>query len=207
VAIVFGLLILPALVYGIIMGLRYALSVPASVVEDLKATAALRRSVVLSKESRGRIFVLWLLVFVIQIALVMTTQGYFFFAAFSHRGELAVGFRILQQFLAFLTNSFIAPILATGITLFYYDQRIRKEGFDIEWMMKAAGMTVPEPPPLPAFAPQPPPAEAQIEPWVGFDAHLPQTAPTIAEGTVSPLPPVDESPVDESPVDEPGDRA
>jgi hypothetical protein len=24
--------------------------------------------------------------------------------------------------------------------LFYYDQRIRKEGFDIEWMMEQAGL-------------------------------------------------------------------
>jgi hypothetical protein len=32
---------------------------------------------------------------------------------------------------------------ATGLTLFYYDQRVRKEGYDIEWMMEAAGMAVP----------------------------------------------------------------
>ena len=36
---------------------------------------------------------------------------------------------------------------ATGFTLFYYDQRVRKEGFDIEWMMQAAGLRpAPEPP-------------------------------------------------------------
>jgi hypothetical protein len=35
----------------------------------------------------------------------------------------------------------IGPIYSTGLTLFYYDQRIRKEGFDIEWMMQAAGLT------------------------------------------------------------------
>jgi hypothetical protein len=29
--------------------------------------------------------------------------------------------------------------------LFYYDQRIRKEGFDIEWMMQQAGLTEPHP--------------------------------------------------------------
>jgi hypothetical protein len=27
--------------------------------------------------------------------------------------------------------------------LFYYDQRIRKEGFDIEWMMQRAGLAQP----------------------------------------------------------------
>jgi hypothetical protein len=28
-----------------------------------------------------------------------------------------------------------------AVTLFYYDQRIRKEGFDIEWLMQSAEMT------------------------------------------------------------------
>jgi hypothetical protein len=32
---------------------------------------------------------------------------------------------------------------STGLTLFYYDQRIRKEGFDIEWMMRSAGLQKP----------------------------------------------------------------
>jgi hypothetical protein len=51
---------------------------------------------------------------------------------------------------------------ATGFTLFYYDQRIRKEGFDIEWMMQAAGMTVPAPPVVVAAAQ--PGQVAEVEP-------------------------------------------
>ena len=31
-------------------------------------------------------------------------------------------------------------MFSTGLTLFYYDQRVRMEGYDIEWMMQAAGM-------------------------------------------------------------------
>ena len=31
----------------------------------------------------------------------------------------------------------------TGVALFYYDQRVRKEGYDIEWMMQAAGLMPP----------------------------------------------------------------
>jgi hypothetical protein len=51
----------------------------------------------------------------------------------------------------FLINAFIGPIYAIGLTLFYYDQRIRKEGFDIEWMMQAAGLA-PAPSAAPGFA-------------------------------------------------------
>jgi len=141
---VLGLALLPAIIYGIVMGLRYALAVPACVVENVKARAAIRRSIELSKYSRGRIFVLWLLVAVIEIALGVVSQSFFIFETIKHHQQLPMGLRILQQFVAFGTNTFVTPILATGLTLFYYDQRVRKEGYDIEWMMQAAGLTAPE---------------------------------------------------------------
>ena len=132
-----------AVAYAVVMGLRYALSIAASVVENLKARPALRRSIELTKGSRGRIFVLALLVMVIQIGLVATTQVTFVVLSFRHNGQLSVEARVLQQFVAFVTNTFIGPLYATGLTLFYYDQRVRKEGYDIEWMMEAAGLTPP----------------------------------------------------------------
>jgi hypothetical protein len=141
--IVFVLFCIPAIAYAIVMALRYSLAVPALVVEDLKARKALRRSVELSKGSLGRIFVLGLLIAVIQIGLALVTQMFFIVAAVKHHGLLPVWVQVAQQIVGFFTNSFIGPMYATGLTLFYYDQRIRKEGFDIEWMMQAAGMTVP----------------------------------------------------------------
>jgi hypothetical protein len=150
VAIVFGLatlalcvLVFAWIVYAIVMTLRYSLAVPACVVENLKARRALGRSVELSKGSRGRIFLLAILVVAIQIGLVMVTQIFFLIAAFKQHGELAPWLRALQQVVGFFTNAFIGPIYATGLTLFYYDQRVRKEGYDIEWMMEAAGLTPP----------------------------------------------------------------
>ncbi|MGB6690327.1 MAG: hypothetical protein WBE76_21035, partial [Terracidiphilus sp.] len=140
---ILGLALLPAIIYGIVMGLRYTLSVPACVVENVNARAAIRRSIELSKYSRGRIFVLWLLVAVIELALGAVSQSFFIFETIKHHQQLPVGLRILQQFVAFCTNTFVTPILATGLTLFYYDQRVRKEGYDIEWMMQAAGLEVP----------------------------------------------------------------
>lgn len=136
----FCLLVLAGIIYAVLMGLRYSLAVPACVIEDIKARPALRRSVVLSKGSRGRIFLLGLLVVAVQIGLGLVTQLFFIVAAFRHHGMLPAGIRVLQQLVAFCTHTFVAPIYATGFTLFYYDQRVRKEGFDIEWMMQAAGL-------------------------------------------------------------------
>jgi hypothetical protein len=139
--IVFLLLLLGAVAYAIVMALRYSLAVPACVVENLKARAAIRRSIQLSKGSRGRIFMLGLLATIIQVGLTLITQGFFLVAGFKHHGVLPVWAQVSQQIVAFFTNTFVGPIYATGLTLFYYDQRVRKEGYDIEWMMQAAGMT------------------------------------------------------------------
>jgi len=155
VTIVFCLLCVPALIYAILMALRYSLAVPASVVEDLKARQALRRSVVLSRGSWGRIFLLGLLIAIIQIGLALITQMFFIVAAVKQHGVLPMWVQVAQQVVGFFTNSFIGPMYATGLTLFYYDQRIRKEGFDIEWMMQAAGMTVPALAAEPGAAPVP----------------------------------------------------
>ena len=141
----FGLLFLGAVVYAILMGLRYSLAVPACVVEDLKARQAIRRSIELSKGARGRIFLLALLALAVQMGLVLITQLFFIVATFKHHGVLPAEIRALQQIVAFFTNTFVGPIYATGLTLFYYDQRVRNEGFDIEWMMQAAGLTPPAP--------------------------------------------------------------
>ena len=143
-----GILLLsfPAIIYAIWMALRYSLAIPASVVENLKAREAIRRSIELTRGARWRIFVLGLLVAVIQIGLIGITQFIFIVMAvkdIAHHTLLPVWLQITQQFVSFLTTSFIGPMWATGLTLFYYDQRIRKEGFDIEWMMQAAGLTVP----------------------------------------------------------------
>jgi hypothetical protein len=143
-SVIFVVLLLVFGIYGIIMSLRYSLAVPACTVENLKARAAIKRSIFLSKGSRGRIFMLGLLTIIIQVGFVGLTQGFFIIAGLRHKGMIPLWMSVLQQFLAFLTNTFVGPIYATGFTLFYFDQRVRKEGFDIEHMMQAAGM-VPSP--------------------------------------------------------------
>jgi hypothetical protein len=149
------------------MGLRYSLAIPASVVENLKARKAIRRSIELSKGSRGRIFVLWLLVGIIWIALFLITNIYFFIYSAMHNDILPIGLGVLQQVLSFLLNTFVVPISTTGITLFYYDQRVRKEGYDIEWMMQAAGLTALPPAVLAEHL-----AAAGEEPWPHVDSRF-----------------------------------
>jgi len=167
-SLIFVLLLVPVGAYTVLMSLRYSLALPASVVEGMKARPAIRRSIDLAKGSWGRIFLLVLLIGVIKTGLVLITQFFVFVAAFKHPGQMpGPGVQALSQVIGFFTNTFLGPIYATGVTLFYYDQRIRKEGFDIEWMMQAAGLTSQEP-----MQAQPAAAEAPAsEPWPALDAH------------------------------------
>jgi hypothetical protein len=131
-----------ALLYGTWMSLRYSLAVPACVVEELPATGAIKRSIQLSLGSRGRIFILALLVYAVRMLLGILFGFPLIALAVKHPGHpLPVGWLMMQQVGVFVSSSLIGPIYSIGLTLFYYDQRIRKEGFDIEWMMQAAGLS------------------------------------------------------------------
>lgn len=140
VAVLFLLLMIPAIAYTILMWLRYALALPACVIENIKARAAIRRGIELSKGARGRIFVLAILIGIIKLGLALFTQIFFIFSAVKHNGQIPPAMNAISQVIAFFTNTCLAPIYAIGITLLYYDQRVRKEGYDIEWMMQQAGM-------------------------------------------------------------------
>jgi len=193
-ALVFMLLLLPIGAYTIFMSLRYALALPACVVENTKARASLRRAIDLSKGARWRIFVLALLIGVIKFALVLVTQIFTIVGVVKNHGQLGPGLTALSQVIGFFTNTFLGPILAAGITLLYYDQRVRKEGFDIEWMMQAAGLSAPAPVPstqaesatLPPESPAPFPNAPEPEPGAQFEPpthpaslHSAQPAPSV----------------------------
>jgi hypothetical protein len=129
-----------------------------------------------------------LLILVIELGLAAITQSFFvvaMFVAARHHGTLPVWLQIAQQIVAFFTNSFIGPMYATGLTLFYYDQRVRKEAYDIEWMMLQAGLVVPgAPQPPDAAAGDPPAAQTPLAPTpedpgeAGIAAPLPEDHPT-----------------------------
>jgi hypothetical protein len=80
----------------------------------------------------------------------------------------------------FAVKGLVKPIYGIALTVFYFDQRIRKEGFDIEWMMQQTGMLAPAVPP-----PELIPAEqAQVTPIVSEPIFAPAVAPVSPE-TVS----------------------
>lgn len=127
----FMLLIIP----GIIMLRRYSLSVQAAVLENLKTRAALKRSRQLSEGSGGRI----LLVYVLMLALIWAVSlgaGWVLGLIFSPQTlRQSFAAQVVQQFSGFLVGAAVGPVMTIAFSLLYYDQRVRKEAFDLEHMM------------------------------------------------------------------------
>lgn len=189
-----GLLFLLFVVLGAFAGwmlLRLCLAFPACVVEQTTAWNALKRGVRLSQGTRGRILVLYLLglilnwmltwavtfVVIIAVAMIPSLQG----QKHAETVGMIMMFSLYGSY--FAVKALIKPIYGIALTLFYFDQRIRKEAFDIEWLMHQAGMT--PLPPEPAAAPDPliagppqQPAEVE-EPVVAIpiEPQLPQAFP------------------------------
>jgi hypothetical protein len=167
--------------YVVWMLLRVSLASPACVVEQIGAWPAVKRSAALCQGAKGRIFLLFLLVAALGwllsmgVTLPLTILFYLIPGMDNpqHAQAAGVAMLLIVYGAAFAAQSLVKPVYGIALVLFYYDQRIRKEGFDIEWMMQQAGM-VPEPPaPVPEAAPWLP-AVPRIEPVV--EAEPPQAA-------------------------------
>ena len=135
------------------LALGYAIGMAVCVVEKKTAWESLQRAAQLSKGTRGRLFALFLLVMV--LSMIVSTIGYFFaliggvVAGLAGNGSMAAVIAAVVGAILYFVISLggqivLQPVSWIALVLFYYDQRIRKEGFDIEWMMQQAGMTQPE---------------------------------------------------------------
>ena len=150
-AIAGGLVGIVAAVVGAMLAItiyvRYALAVAACVVEDIGVRPSLKRSAFLSKGSRSRIlavyFVFGVLAWIFGAALGALAQG----LAFLVHNAVA---RIVPVFLAsFIAGSLTGPLATIGISLVYYDERVRKEAFDLQLMMASLEPPAQGPVPVP----------------------------------------------------------
>jgi hypothetical protein len=139
------LFLLVAAVASISWILRWSLVIPAMVIEDLKVHRSMKRSSALTKGARGRIFVMVLLVFAVVMVISYAIQIPMMVLLIMSRGRMTLASQILSALGVFLSSSFVIPIWSIALTLFYYDQRIRKEGYDVEWLMEQAAAAGPEP--------------------------------------------------------------
>ncbi len=133
-----------SMIYGFIAYLRNSLAVPAAVVEDLRVPAAMRRSKHLSDGGKLRIFLLFLLLGALYMVAGMLQMPFSFLLLQSKAGQQVLA-QVIVLLITFITASVVAPVGAIGLCLFYFDERVRKEAFDIEFLMEHSAPAIPAP--------------------------------------------------------------
>ncbi len=118
------------------LSLRYSLAIPACIQEGMGAVKSLKRSVLLSQESRGRLFLLLLVVGTAWFAVITVLMVPTFALLATNKGHLTHAVTIYTLAVTFVCSTLMKPLYGIGLTLFYYDARIRKEGYDVEWMIE-----------------------------------------------------------------------
>jgi hypothetical protein len=159
IAIGFVIFLVAASAAGIIfwLALSYSMGLAVCVAEQKPAWDSLQRAFHLSRGTRGRIFVMFLLV--IALSMIASTVSYLAFtivalvaASIGHGAQYAtvaaVAGAVLQAIVSLGAQIVLQPVSWIALVLFYYDQRIRGEGYDIERLMERAGMTQPPPAPF-----------------------------------------------------------
>jgi hypothetical protein len=118
---------------------RYSVSISALLLENVGVFAAVRRSVRLTKGRRWQIFVALLVTMVVAYAGIIIFQGPLWVSMMmtARHGPLATWQVFTYAILGSCGGALTMPLLMIVLVLFYYDTRIRKEAFDLQFMMSS----------------------------------------------------------------------
>lgn len=123
-----------SLAYALWAYIRVSLAVPAAVIESLKVNGSIRRSKQLLATRKVRVFLLLVFLFALYFV-IGAVQMPLAVITMRARGSEAFLTQAISLTIQFLARTLIGPIGAIALCLFYFDERVRREGFDIEWMM------------------------------------------------------------------------
>jgi len=137
-----GMLLL--IVPGVILFLMWALAIPVAVLEDAGLGESFARSRQLTAGHRSRVFVIYLLYFVLLFALEMGLAAPLGAIVALKSGHAAIAGAsaapiVVNAIITFAADCLVTPVLTISLSLMYYDERVRKEAFDIQLMMNALG--------------------------------------------------------------------
>jgi len=158
-------------VFGVIAYIRNSLAIPASVMEGTGVRASMRRSKTFATDAKGKIFVVLLIAFALYLVVGTIQSPMLFFIARSPFKE-----HVLAQaailLIGFVGHTLVSPVALIGLTLVYFDQRVRMEAFDLVMML--GGVRAPA---VAAWAPGPVVEAAVVEGGkavepMGSDGHV-----------------------------------
>jgi hypothetical protein len=124
---------------GFVLAMMWSLAVPAAVLEDQGIVDAMTRSADLTRGFRWRVFVIWLLFFVLTISVSFLLQWPIRIATLaaikSHTPSTLRWLGAASTVISFFTTCLVGPLATIAFSLLYYDLRVRKEAFDLQLMM------------------------------------------------------------------------
>jgi hypothetical protein len=128
----FVLLIVP----GVYWAITYALALSVMAIERVSFSEAMSRSSDLVKGNRGRIALIYLLNIVLTFVIVYgLTLPTLFLSMLIVKNHPTVA-QLINLLVSTLAGALASPIGLIGFTLAYYDARVHKEAFDLEYMMQ-----------------------------------------------------------------------
>ena len=144
--------ILAVMLFCLLFSLRYALSVPALVLEHAKAGESIRRSITLVRGHYWRTAVLVIFAIITTYAAQMLFNGPFLVASFMAGPEspAALWLNVAGAITGAIGAAICGPLMIIALALLYYDLRIRKEGLDLQIMIANLDPHPASPAPAPA---------------------------------------------------------
>jgi hypothetical protein len=121
----------------VLISVRFGVSVPALVIENVGAATAIRRSVDLTHDNVGRVFLIVLCATVIAYATSLIFTGPFSIAVLvvGPTTKLALLFNLAGAVSGAIGGMISGPVMVIGLAMMYYDLRIRKEALDLELLL------------------------------------------------------------------------
>ena len=120
--------------YGIYAYLRNLLGVQICVIEHTTVRASMRRSKILSEGTLGRIFIVLLIAAALLSVAGMVQAPFLFFILRSPKEEHVLA-QCATLLITFFTHTVVSPVAMIGLSLLYFDQRVRKEAFDLVMLL------------------------------------------------------------------------
>ena len=116
---------------------RYAVCYPALVLENLTGGAAVRRSVALTCGHRreGSLAILLGVATILIFQYLFQAPIFILFALAHLKGPISSWHVLLVTLSSAIGSTIAGPLLMIVLAIFYYDLRIRKEAFDLQYLM------------------------------------------------------------------------
>jgi hypothetical protein len=135
-----GLGFLLLIVPGVILSLMWALAIPVAVLEERTMMDAASRSSELTQGGRLRVLLVYCVFLLLTLIVTILFSVPVTIATIVSQGTAApaavsMPSQIANILVTFVTQCLTTPLMTIGLSLLYYDQRVRKEAFDLELMM------------------------------------------------------------------------